>query len=243
MRLRWITPPAAVLLTVLMPLVSHATMLELYIGPMGEGVTVEHEVEDSYQLRQKNVVIQQRDYSCGTASLATLLNYYLDTPVKEVDIIKTLLELNKKRGTLEQVIQRKGFSMLDLKLYAENKGFKAVGFRLDFDELANLGFPALVPIIPDGFKHFVVFKGSDEKRVFLADPSFGNLIESIDQFKADWYGFTNVAMVVLRPGEEKMLGKKHTILSDLDKVYAGQDDINDILLTRIPERIQIPGEF
>jgi hypothetical protein len=50
-------------------------------------------------------------------------------------------------------------------------------------------------------------------------------------------------MVVLRPGEEKMLGKKPTVLSDLDKVYAGQDDINDILLTRLPERVQIPGEF
>ena len=223
---------------------SYAATIEVNLGILDPGgLIIKQDIQSSQDMKLKNVVIQERDYSCGTASLATLFRYYLGRPVDEKFIIVTLLDINKKRGTIEEVIKRRGFSLLDLKLFAEDQGFKASGFRLDFDDLVSLNRPVLVPIIPEGFKHFVVFRGSDGKHVFLADPSFGNLIESVDQFKKDWYGFTNVALVVVPKDAE--INEQHALtITDLDKVYAGKDTVDSILYDRpSPSMIFIPGEF
>jgi predicted double-glycine peptidase len=223
---------------------SFAAQIEVNLGflDMG-GPIIQKEIQSSQEIKQKNVVIQERDYSCGTASLSTLLKYYLGKSVDETEIIKTLLRINEKRGTLEEIIKRRGFSLLDLKLFAEDQGFKATGFRLDFDDLVNLHKPALVPIIPDGFKHFVVFRGSDGQRVFLADPSFGNLIESVEQFKKDWYGFTNVALIVV-PKDDQPIEQHALTVTELDKIYAGQESVDSIRFNPVsPSRPFIPGEF
>ena len=226
------------------PFWSYAAQIEVNLGflDMG-GPIIKQEIQSTQELKRKNVVIQERDYSCGTASLSTLLKYYLGKSVEETEIIKTLLRINEKRGTLEEVIKRRGFSLLDLKLFAEDQGFKATGFRLDFEDLVNLHKPALVPIIPEGFKHFVVFRGSDGERVFLADPSFGNLLESVEQFKKDWYGFTNVALIVVPKDDQKI--EQHALtITELDKIYAGQQSADDIRHSFVPPtRPYIPGEF
>jgi predicted double-glycine peptidase len=238
---RWII--TSLFLLVLTPLQSYAASVEVSIGfPDMGGVIIRQEVQSAQTLRNKNVVIQERDYSCGTASLATLFNYYLGRPVNEKQIIITLLEINKKRGTLEDVIKRRGFSLLDLKLFAEDQGLKASGFRLSFEDLVKLHIPALVPIIPEGFKHFVVFRGADKERVYLADPSFGNLIESIDQFKKEWYGFTNVALIVV-PKDANEIEQNPLTVSDLDKVFAGQEGVDSFRNTVSFSRFFIPGEF
>jgi uncharacterized protein len=240
---RWLMP-VAVLLIVMVPLPSMAASVEFTLGAVDGGGLIVHqtEVKSLMELRHQNVVIQQRDYSCGAASLATIFNYYLNSPVSETEIIKTLLVLNAKKGTLEEVIRRKGFSMLDLKMFAEERGFKAAGYRLDFEDLATLGVQAIVPIIPDGFKHFVVFRGADATRVYLSDPSFGNLIESIDQFKKDWYGFTNVALAFFPPGSESRLGQP-LVPSELEKVFASRDNVDTLPDTQTSVRQFIPGEF
>jgi predicted double-glycine peptidase len=214
------------------------------VGMMDGGGSVIHrqETQSIQELQRKNVVIQERDFSCGTASLATLFNYYLNKPVNESVIIKTLLEINKKRGTLEEVIKRRGFSLLDLKLFAEDQGFKGSGYRLEFEDLVKLGTPAIVPIIPSGFKHFVVFRGADQQRVYLADPSVGNMVESIEEFKRDWYGFTNVALVVVPKGG-KQTEQNPLALSELDQVFVGQEVIDSFQYAGSPIRPFIPGEF
>jgi len=234
-----------VALLVFLPAVqSYAATVEVMFGMMdGGGATIHRqEVQSLQELQRKNVAIQERDFSCGTASLATIFNYYLNKPVSETVIIKTLLEINKKRGTLEGVIKRRGFSLLDLKLFAEDQGFKASGYRLEFEDLVGLGTPAIVPIIPSGFKHFVVFRGADQHRVYLADPSIGNMIESIEEFKKDWYGFTNVALVVVPKGE-KQIEQNPLALSDLDRVFVGQESIDSLRHAVFPDRFFIPGEF
>lgn len=240
---RWLMP-VVVLLIVLVPLPSMAASVEYTMGVLdGGGLMIqETEVQSLMDLRHQHVVQQQRDYSCGSASLATIFNYYLNSPVRETEIILSLLELNKKKGTLEDVIRRRGFSMLDLKLFAEERGFKAVGYRLDFEDLASLGVQAIVPIIPDGFKHFVVFRYADANRVYLSDPSFGNLVESIDQFKKDWYGFTNVALAFYPPGSENV---KLPPLAppELEQVFASRDYADTLLDAQMFTPQNIPGEF
>lgn len=225
-------------------LTAAAATVEFTMGGLDGGgqIISQTEVTSLMDMRHKDVVLQQRDYSCGAASLATVFNYYLNVPVKETEIIRTLLELNRKKGTLEEVIRRKGFSMLDLKLFAEERGLKAAGYRLEFEDLANLGVQAIVPIIPDGFKHFVVFRGADARHVYLSDPSFGNLIESIDQFKKDWYGFTNVALAFYPPGSESQAGKP-LVPEELERIYASRDDADTLPYSEPYSQVFIPGEW
>ena len=186
------------------PSESYAGTVEINIGTPELPVYIDKDVDSLLDRRHAHVQLQERDYSCGAASMTSIFNYYLEYPVKEIDVIQGLLEIAKKKGTLQKIIQRRGFTLLDLKRYAESKGFKTSAFRLEFSDLVELGEPALVPIIPNGYKHFVVFRGADKHFVYLADPSFGNLTQSIAAFKRDWYGFTNIALVVHRkPSQDK----------------------------------------
>jgi predicted double-glycine peptidase len=234
-----------ILLFFLIPFISQAGTVEVNIGHFdGSGVIVRKEVESFYELRQKNVVLQRSDFSCGAASMATVFNYYLDEPILEQEVVQETLKLSKLNGTLEKIIKRRGFSLLDLKMFAESYGYKVAGYRLEFEDLVDLGVPAIVPIIPGGYKHFVVFRGADEKNVFLADPSFGNLIRSIEKFKKDWYGFTNVALVVFPKKERKIDSENHPLaVTELDKIYAGKESV-DAFRYAVPVRGPfVPTEF
>ena len=59
----------------------------------------------------KNVVRQAYDYSCGSAALTTLLDYYLGRNFQERQVMEGLLQF----GETERIVQRRGFSLLDTK--------------------------------------------------------------------------------------------------------------------------------
>ena len=219
--------------------------LNLNMGLPQSPALIQHkEVKSLLDLRGEHVVIQHRDFSCGASSLATILRYYLDQQVHELDVINGLLEVAKEHGTLEKIIERRGFSLLDLKAYAEALGFKSAGYRLDYKDLVELDMPAIVPIIPNGYKHFVVFRGADKNFVYLADPSFGNLIESVAQFKHEWYGYTNVALVVFQPESEKNDKEQPPLsLSELDKINVVTDGLDSFLQYQIYEPLRYSPYF
>ena len=50
-------------------------------------------VESWQDLQSKNVVMQQRDYSCGAAALATILRYGWGEDVDEADTLRALNQL------------------------------------------------------------------------------------------------------------------------------------------------------
>lgn len=208
------------------------------VGAGAGELVLNTQVESIQDVKERNLVYQQRDYSCGAASLATIFNYYLGIPVQELEIIETILN---SAPNIQQIIERKGFSLLDLKRFAESRGFRVVGYRLDFEDLTQLGVPVIVPIIPQGFRHFVVFRGADKDRVYLADPARGNISEPIGQFKEDWYNFQNVALVINPPDGAKT---EHLMaVSELDKVFVSTDSTNSILSTTIPFMPFNPGMF
>ena len=139
-------------------------------------------VKTMRQLKRENVVTQSLDYSCGAAGLSTLLNYYLDDPVTEQEIIKTLLQITP----LEKVKERRGFSLFDLKRFAQMKGYQVTGYKMDMDFLKELDQPVLVPIRFKSYRHFVIVKGIVADRVFIADPAVGNMSMRIEKFKSMW---------------------------------------------------------
>jgi predicted double-glycine peptidase len=151
------------------------------------------------ELRDQNVVKQQLDYSCGAAALATLMRYYFGEDTSEKEVLSRL----QARLTREELLYKAqhGFSLLDLKQVALQKGYRAAGFRLTFVQLTRLAAPVIVFIEPEGYKHFAVLRGVDRGRVFLADPARGNLRMSIDRFLEEWQ---DIVFVLGKPGEEKI---------------------------------------
>ena len=77
--------------------------------------------------------------------------------------------------------------MLDMKRYAKERGYKAIGFKwLSFEELRYFDGP-IVPINLHGYNHYVVYKGLTAKgEVWLADPAYGNRTLQRDRFDRAW---------------------------------------------------------
>ncbi|HRZ40589.1 MAG TPA: cysteine peptidase family C39 domain-containing protein, partial [Candidatus Omnitrophota bacterium] len=113
------------------------------------GVRLTKDVKPLREIKRSNVISQSLDFSCGAAGLSTLLNFYLNDEVSEQEIIETLLTV----VPIEKVRQRKGFSLFDLKTFAENRGYKVTGYQMDFEFLKNLDAPVLVPIHFRNYSH------------------------------------------------------------------------------------------
>jgi predicted double-glycine peptidase len=73
-----------------------------------------------------------------------------------------------------------------MKRYMLTLGADAAGFRADMSDLAMLKQPGIVPIDYAGFKHFVVFRGMRDGKVFVADPSAGHVVFSVEEFTTLW---------------------------------------------------------
>ena len=149
----------------------------------GGGAT-EHRVRSLRALRDAGVVKQRFDYSCGAAALATLLSYGLNDPVGEDGLLRALLEPLSADALVAR--QKKGLSLLDLQQLAQQRGHKALGFRVPQSQLAKLSRPVIVFIKPQGYEHFAVFKGLHGGRVHLADPSLGNVRMPLYRFLDMW---------------------------------------------------------
>jgi predicted double-glycine peptidase len=144
-------------------------------------------VISSHEARFRFTIKQERDYSCGSAAVATLLTYHYHFPVDEHDVFNFMYQ----NGDQKQ-IRRYGFSLLDMKYYLEAKGFRADGFRLPLDELAKIGVPAITLINDDGYNHFVVIKGIAPNYILLGDPARGTRAMSRSRFEKIWNGLAFV---------------------------------------------------
>ena len=135
-------------------------------------------------LRDAGVVKQRYDYSCGSASLATLLTYGFNDPVDENALLRALLDPLSAEELAD--LQKKGLSLLALQQLAQQRGYKAQGFRVYQSQLAKLSRPVIVFVKPHGYEHFAVLKGLRGDRVHLADPSLGNARMPLYRFLDMW---------------------------------------------------------
>jgi predicted double-glycine peptidase len=150
-------------------------------------IEIRKSVKSWMEFKNENVIRQQFDYSCGAASLATTLRYFFNEKVTEKDILDFLF---KERGLEKKKEFKKedfALSFQDLKEYAEKKGYRAVGLALPIESLKELRVPAIVYVKLRNDEHFTVYKGMDDRFVFLADPSFGNIKFRIEKFIEMFY--------------------------------------------------------
>jgi hypothetical protein len=144
----------------------------------------------------RNIVHQAYDYSCGSAALVTVLNNFLGIPVTEQEAMEGMLA----HGERDKIVARRGFSLLDMKRYVATLGVEANGFRGGISDLVELQTPAVVPIDYAGFKHFVVFRGIRDGLVYIADPSAGHVVFSVEEFATLWDRNT---LFLLNPPKDK----------------------------------------
>ncbi len=150
--------------------------------------------------RFRNVVRQAYDYSCGSAALTTLLDFYLGRNFQERQVMEGLLRF----GETERIIQRRGFSLLDMKRLVTALGHPSGGFKAEASDLISLDHPAIAPIEYAGFKHFVVLRTVYENRVYVADPALGNISFTLERFLEIWDN--NVLFIVFPNGHKPATG-------------------------------------
>ena len=161
-----------------------AAGLSAQISVGSSGLRIDRPARSLKDLRDQNVVKQRFDFSCGAAALATLMRYGFGQNVTESQILVGLFDLPTEAEKRER--ERTGFSLLDLQRVAHARGYNADGFRIEPDQLTMLGGPVIVFIEPRGYKHFAVLRGIRGDRVFLADPSRGNIRMPLYAFLDSW---------------------------------------------------------
>jgi predicted double-glycine peptidase len=104
-------------------------------------------------------------------------------PVGEMPVFRSMVLHGDKA-----LIEKYGFSLLDMKLYLQRQGLPSGGFRAPLSKLAAVGVPAIVLINERGYNHFVVITGVEDGYVLIADPAVGMRTERVGIFEHQWSG-------------------------------------------------------
>lgn len=143
-------------------------------------------VKSLLEIRRDRAIVQEWDLSCGAAALATVLRYQYGEQVSEREVALGLMQREEYVNKPMLVRARQGFSLLDLKRYAEQRGYQGVGYgKLGLEDLTEHA-PVIVPVNFNGYNHFVVFRGVEGNRVALADPAWGNRTMRVERFLGAW---------------------------------------------------------
>lgn len=134
-------------------------------------------VKNWKMLRDSHLIKQNLDYSCGAASIATILTKYYKRPITEKRVLELLVNVTKKKGAA---------SFADMQKILPELGFKGIGLATSWEQLLNLKIPVLAYVKQRKQDHFTVLSGINKTHVKLSDPSLGNRILTRGQFKKIW---------------------------------------------------------
>lgn len=207
------------------------------IGPLN-GISLQVPVESIKELKERDITLQRLDYSCGSAALATVFSQHLGQPYSEADIINFI----SRTGDMKKIIVRKGFSLLDLKRFADSHGVQAEGYALDYESLVELEQPVLVPLYREktDLRHFVIFRGAVGDRVFVADPAVGRQTMFRDDFIEQWQ--PQVGMIFTHPEETATLNTPLSLDPD-DGAYLDPESLRGVVMRSVVQFIHQTNEF
>ncbi len=152
------------------------------------------------------IVRQHTDYSCGAASVATILKYGYDIQnATEDSVIDGMLKVSDPT-----VVRQRGFSLLDIRNYVDALGLSGAGFKIPYTALLRIRVPTVILLNEDGYQHFVVFRKATPEYTWVADPIRGNQRFRSDVFEGMWNGI----IFVIAPGPN------HAIVYDTSNVLA-----------------------
>jgi predicted double-glycine peptidase len=139
-------------------------------------------------IRWQGVIRQDLDFSCGIASVATVLKYHFSYEVTEKELLQDFIKKLSEQE-LNEVFE-KGASLAQLGDLLLDRNLAVRNWRLEIDELQKLTkiLPAIVYLETPDFRHFAVVRGVSDYQVLLADPSRGNVRLTIGEFLEEWQG-------------------------------------------------------
>lgn len=167
------------------------------------------------ELRERQIVMQKLDYSCGAASLATIAHYYWGDDVGERVFLKLMPRLKLTQPEMKDRIE-KGLTLTDLRDLAEFAGYEAYMLKPSFSELAKAKVPVIVGITINKHDHFAVFRGTDGAWIYLADPIRGNVRTPIPVFLDQWQ----------KPHHMLVLDKPGADVKDINPMGVRQDEVD-----------------
>jgi predicted double-glycine peptidase len=166
------------------------------------------------EYRQRNMVVQEWDLSCGAAALATLLRYQHGMQVTEKEIAASLINRPEYLENPELLRIKQGFSLLDLKRYVTAAGLVGDGFGgLTLENLLEMA-PVLIPVRLQGYNHFVVFRGLAGRRALVADPAWGNRTLMVDDFMQAWMEIGELGRVGFTVTDDSTPAGTHPLTPD-----------------------------
>ena len=127
---------------------------------------------------KKSLIVLQDGYKeCGSACLLSIIRYYHGNIS-----MSRLVELTNTTA--------EGTNFYNLKLAASSLGLDSVGYQVDdIDSLREIHQPFICQIIFCQREHFVVVYGFHKNKIIIMDPSIGERIMNIDEFKTYWTGY------------------------------------------------------
>ncbi|WP_457093875.1 C39 family peptidase [Microvirga sp. P5_D2] len=178
-------------------------MLLLILSGSGEPVS---RPKSYLSLRYAQVVRQKLDYSCGAASLATMLSYFLQTPTTETEILELVRRRYQRAEWKEKV--KEGLSFEDLQYAARQVGFDAEGGAIGLAGLRKLQAPVIVHLNKGTFQHFSVLRGFEGGAALLADSITGNTRLPPAEFSKQ---YTGAALAIWQEGKTPPTAHQLTI--------------------------------
>lgn len=179
------------------------------------------------EIKERGIVMQEFDYSCGAAALATIARYYWGDDIGETHFLDLLPKLNLNEKELKDRIEN-GLTLTDLRNLANKGGYQATMARVTFRELSQGKVPVVVGIVVKKHEHFAVFRGADDRRVYLADPIRGQVRLPIEDFLEQWQ--KNAILIVAKPNVE--VKKVNPMGIRMDEFYRGV--LNEQLVRQNP---------
>ena len=140
-------------------------------------------VDSMVDQRFDRIYRQKYDFSCGSAALASLLSFHYNDSVNELTVFRDMFEHGDQAK-----IRQQGFSLLDMKRYLSRRGYKANGFKINLQQLADAQRPGITIINSNGYMHFVIVKAQRNHEILIGDPAAGLKVMPQDEFEAMWQG-------------------------------------------------------
>ncbi len=186
------------------------------------------------------IVRQHTDYSCGAASVATILKYGYNIAGETEDaVIDGMLRVSDPA-----IVRQRGFSLLDIKNYVDALGLSGAGFKISYPLLLNIRVPTVILLNENGYSHFVVFRKATPEYTWVADPIRGNQRFRAGVFASMWDGI----IFVIAPGpNHAIVYDRANVLANvpapvsMEEMANGVPPIAYMLNSILLETIYIPG--
>lgn len=176
-----------------------------------------------------DIVRQHYDFSCGAASLATLIDGYFGKKFTEQQV----LSVARARYSLAEwkAKQKEGLSVEDLAFIAGKLGFDSEAAAIGMSGLLQIKGPVLIHVNTGNYLHFTVFRGVKDGSILIADPVIGNIRYTPARFKTE---YTGVALAIWKRGTP--LPKEYSLLVTTKDERGSVRHARDLSTLRIQPR-------